>query len=129
LTLIEMLLVLALIGVFATLFVVNATSLGRQSALQAVEARFWDAIREARTRAIVDRVAHAVRYDEKAVAFVVEHTKTGQGRTFAISRKDWPPDVQLEIALKKRVDQSQFTLVSGELVSLRKIPEVRFYPD
>jgi hypothetical protein len=33
------------------------------------------------------------------------------------------------IALKKRVDRSQFTLVRGELVDLREIPEVRFFPD
>jgi type II secretion system protein H len=128
-TLIEMLLVLALIGVFATLFVVNASSFGRQTATQAVEAQFWNAVREARTRAIVDRQAQAVRYDDEAVAFVVENIRDGAQSTFSVSREDWPPDLEVAIALKKRVDRSQFTLVRGELVDLREIPEVRFFPD
>lgn len=128
-TLIEMMLVLALIAVFATLFVMNAGSLGKQTAAQAVEAKFWEAVREARSQAIIDREAHALRFDAKAVAFVVENTRTGHRESFAVSREDWPADTELEIALKKRVDRSQFTLVAGQLVDLREIPEVRFFPD
>jgi len=128
-TLIEMMLVLALIAVFATLFVINANSLGKQSAAQAVEAKFWEAVREARSDAIVDRDAQALRFDAKAVAFVVENARTGVQQTFPISREDWPPDMELQIALKKRVDRSQFTLVAGQLVDLREIPEARFFPD
>ncbi len=128
-TLIEMLLVLALIAMFATLFVVNAGALVKQSATQVVEARFWEAVREARSDAIIGRDAQSLHFDKKALAFVVEDTVTGQVRNFPIKHDDLPPDTELTIALKKRVDQSQHTLVAGELVDLREIPEVRFFPD
>lgn len=128
-TLIEMLLVLALIGVFATLFVLNAESLVSQSATQAVEAKFWEAVRAARSEAIVHRRAQAVSFDEKAAAFVVENVQTGARQDFVIKRDDWAPDTALEVAFKKRVGAGKHTMVAGELVTLREVPEVRFFPD
>src|SRR5690606_29342280 len=79
-TLVEMLLVFALIAMFATLFVVNAGALMQQSAAQVVETRFWEAVREARSRAILDRVAHSVRFDDDATAFVVTNVRSGAER-------------------------------------------------
>lgn len=128
-TLIEMLLVIALIGLFATLFVLKAESLVKQTATQMVEAKFWEAVREARSGAIVNRRAQTVRYDAKAMAFIVEEEKSGAQKTFAISHDDWPSDQELKVALKKHVDRSQHTLVAGEIVDLRVIPEVHFFPD
>jgi len=116
-TLLEMLLVFALVALFATLFVVNASSLVKQSATQMVEARFWEAVRQARSQAIVQRVAHAVSFDRKALAFVAHNTVTGTQESFVIKRDDWPPNTDLEIALKKRVDRSQLRLIEGELVA------------
>lgn len=124
-----MLLVFALIAMFATLFVVNAGALMQQSAAQVVETRFWEAVREARSRAILDRVAHSVRFDDDATAFVVTNVRSGAERLYSINRDELPSDVELNIAFHKRVDRSQFTLVAGQLQDLREIPEVRFFPD
>ena len=52
---VEILLVIALIGLFSTLFIVNLDSLMRVSEGEAVESSFWEAAREARTRALVER--------------------------------------------------------------------------
>jgi type II secretion system protein H len=128
-TLIEMLLVFALIGVFATLFVLNAESLVKESTMQAVQAKFWNAVREARSEAIVHRRAQALWFDKKAAAFVVENVETGTKETFPIKRDDWAPDTELVVALKKQVDSNQHTMIAGELQTLREIPEARFFPD
>lgn len=128
-TLIEMLLVFALIGVFATLFVLNADSLVKETATQAVEMKFWMAVREARSQAIVHRRAQALWFDKKAAAFVVENVDTGAKQNFVIKRDDWATDTELAVAFKKEVDSNKHTLVAGELQTLREIPEARFFPD
>jgi hypothetical protein len=115
--------------VFATLFVLNADSLTRETATQAVESKFWQAVREARSQAIVHRRAQALWFDKKAAAFVVESVETGTKETFAIKRDDWAPDTELEVALIKEVDSGKHTMVAGVLVTLREIPEARFFPD
>jgi len=128
-TLIEMMLVIALIAVFVSLFVINADSMLKQTATQAVESKFWEAVRVARSEAIVERHGRSLRFDEKALAFVVENEQSGAEQTFAIKRDDLPANAEIAVALRKRVDRTQWTLVAGELVDLREIPVVRFFPD
>jgi general secretion pathway protein H len=128
-TLLEVLIVIALIGVFTALFVVNYDSMLRQSEADAVETTFWRAVREARTRALLERHPQALRFDQKAAEFVVEEPGETRGLVFAIPRENWAPDTKLEVKLQKRVPPSQFTLVQGELIELREIPAVGFFPD
>ncbi len=128
-TLVEILLVIALIGLFSTLFLVNLDSLMQVSESEAVETTFWEASREARTRALVDRAPQALRYDEETAAFIVEAQGTGAGRRFHIDRDRWPEDFKIEIELQKRLPASQFSLVRGRLVEMRAVPMVQFYPD
>jgi hypothetical protein len=123
------LLVIALLGLFSTLFVLNADALLNQAPIQAVETKFWVAVREARAQAILQRRAHAMRFDRKAGAFVIENVFTGAERRFVVNREDWPEEMEFSVALKKRVDPGQHRLVAGELVTLRDIPAVRFFPD
>lgn len=127
-TLIEILLVVALIGLFATLFVVNIESLVRQSEGDAVETAFWGATRDARLHALVDREAQVVRFDPKAAAFVVQ-AASGRTSHVAIARDNWAPDTKLDVAFQKRLPASQFSLVQGQLVELREIAQVQFFPD
>ncbi len=120
---------LALIGLFATLFVVSFDAMLRQSETDAVESAFWQAAREARTRALVGREVNYLRIDAKEAAFLVETGAGGGAARFAIDRSQWPAETRLELALQKRLEASQFSLVGGRLVELRDIPEVRFFPD
>jgi hypothetical protein len=62
-------------------------------------------------------------------AFIVEDEKSGTQKSYAISHDDWPSDQELKVALKKHVDRSQHTLVAGEIVDLREIPEAHFFSD
>ncbi|MGH8017469.1 MAG: pilus assembly FimT family protein [Opitutaceae bacterium] len=128
-TVIEILLVIALIGLFSTLFIVNLDALMRVSEGEAVETAFWEAAREARTRALVNRQPQALLYDEEGVAFVVEEQGTGAGRRFNVDRGRWTEDLEIEIALQKRLPASQFSLVRGQLVEMRDVAMVHFYPD
>ena len=128
-TLIEILLVIALIGLFSTLFILNLESLMQVSEGDAVETAFWEATREARTQALVGRVPQSLRYDEKAAAFVIEEKGTGKSRHFSIPREHWAEDKKIEIALQKRLPASQFSLVRGRLIELREVAAVQFYPD
>lgn len=126
-TLLEMMLVFALIAMLTAALVINIEAMVRQSAASVVEGAFWEATRTARTDALLKRRTETVRFDERAGAFVVESPE-GQ-RRFEIDRKEWKSDVDLEVAFKKRLASSQFTLVRGELVDLREIPSIQFFQD
>lgn len=128
-TLIEMLIVIGLIALFSTLLVVNLDSLLRQSESEAVQGAFWLAVRDARTTALLERRPQALRFDEKEAKFLVDDLPLGRTKSFAIDRSQWAPDTRLEVALKKRLPPSQFSLVQGEVVDLRDIPSVGFFPD
>lgn len=128
-TLFEILLVVALIGLFSAIFVVNFESLLRQTESDAVESAFWEAARAARTRALVDREAQSLRFDEKAAAFIVEDPAGAGAKQVRIDRDSWLPDTRLEVAFQKRLPANQFSLVGGELVQMREIPAVKFFPD
>jgi general secretion pathway protein H len=128
-TLIEVLLVLALIGLFTTLFMVNLESLMRETEADSVETAFWSATRDARTRALVDREPQLVRFDAKAAAFVVEAARSQSTRRVTIDRSRWAEDVKVEVALQKRLPASQFSLVRGQLVEVREVAAVQFFPD
>lgn len=126
-TLLEMMLVVALIGMFTAALVLNIESMVRQSAASVVEGAFWEAARTARTDALLQRRTETVRFDERSGAFIVQ-SPAGQ-RRFEIDRKDWKSNLRLEVAFKKRLASSQFTLVRGELVDLREIPSIQFFQD
>ena len=122
-----MMLVLALIAMMTAALVINIESMMRQSAASVVEGAFWEAARAARTDALLQRRTETVRFDRRAGAFLVE--SPGAVRRFEIDRKDLGEDLRLEVAFKKRLASSQFTLVRGELVDLREIPTIQFYQD
>ena len=128
-TLVEILLVIALIGMFTAIFVVNFESLVRQNEASAVETAFWQATRTARTRALIDRRTQALRFDADAVSFVVEEAGGANRETFDVDQKDWASGTRLEINLQKRVPPSQFSLIAGDLVDTRNIPAAHFFPD
>ena len=128
-TLVELLLVIALIGMFTAIFVVNFDVLLRESESEAVESAFWLAAREARTRALVGRKPQALSFEPEARVFLVEEDGGSGAERFPISQENWKADLELEVALQKRIPPSQFSLVGGQLVELREIPNVRFFPD
>jgi prepilin-type N-terminal cleavage/methylation domain-containing protein len=126
-TVLELVLVIALIAMMAAALVLNIESMMRQSEASAVEGAFWEAARTARTDALLKRRTETVRYDEKQAAFVIE--SAGETRRFEIDRSQWKQELKLEIAFKKRLASSQFTLVGGQLVDLREIPSIQFFQD
>jgi prepilin-type N-terminal cleavage/methylation domain-containing protein len=128
-TLLEMLIVIGLIAIFTSLFVMNFDALVRQTEGEAAESAFWQAVREARTQALLGRSPRSLRFDEKNATFVVEDVGQAGARMFPIDRENWAPDTPLEIRLQKRIPPSQFTLVQGDLIEMRDIPAVQFFPD
>jgi general secretion pathway protein H len=128
-TLIEMLLVIALIGIFSTIFVVNFATLLSESESQAVESAFWSAAREARLRALLERQPQWLRFEKDEAVFVVEEAGGGKPLKFDIDRKSWDPGTELEVVLEKKVPPNKFTLRQGELVDVREIAAAQFFPD
>jgi len=126
-TLLELVLVFALIAMMTTALVLNVEAMVRQSEASVVEGTFWEAVRTARTEALLKRRTETLRFDERASAFVME--SSGGSRRFAIDRSTWKQDLALEVAFKKRLASSQFTLVGGQLVDLREIPSIQFFQD
>ncbi len=120
-------LVFALIAMFTAALVVNIESMVRQSAASVVEGTFWEAVRAARTDALLQRRTETMRFEPRSGAFVVE--SSGGQKRFEIDRRDWKSDLKLEVAFKKRLASSQFTLVRGQLVDLREIPSIQFFQD
>ena len=123
-----MLLVFALIAMAMAALVLNIESMMRQSEASVVEGTFWEAARTARTNALLQRRTETLRFDDREGAFVLESGGTAR-RRFEIDRSQWKSDLRLDVAFKKRLASSQFTLVGGELVDLREIPSIQFFQD
>jgi len=128
-TLFEILLVIALMGMFTAIFVVNFEALVRQNEASAVETAFWEATRAARTRALIERRPHLMRFDDEEVSFVVEEPGGANRVTYVVERENWAPGTRLDVKLQKHVPPSQFSLIAGDLVDTRNIPAAHFFPD
>ncbi|TVR50722.1 MAG: prepilin-type N-terminal cleavage/methylation domain-containing protein [Puniceicoccaceae bacterium] len=126
-TLVEIILVVAMIGLFVSLLVVNYETLLRRGPMQTVEETFWRATREARQRALFQRQPQRVVFDEEAHAFIIR--SPGGDRNFRLDRGRWPADMEAEVTFFQDLPEDGYRLIRGELVRQRPIPQVVFYPD
>ena len=126
-SLVEILLVVALIGVMASVFVINFDTLIRQNEADSLEQAFWQASSEARNLALFERRPQDLRYDPENKAYTV-----GAGakvKRYEVDTSSWKKDLETEVLFKQRLSDDSYRLVAGQLVTQREIPLVRFYPD
>lgn len=126
-TLLEILMVVALIGVATTLFIVSAQSLGRAAPADDLEATFWKAIAAARSEALTSRRPVEISFNEEARAFVVRGS-TGES-TFATPTSALANGEEITVTFTQDKASNELTLVRGELITTRPVDAVRIFPD
>jgi type II secretory pathway pseudopilin PulG len=126
-TIVEILLVLLLIVGISSLFVANIDYVFRQQEETTVENAFWDASREARLHAQLNRRPVTLYYDREQGAFVMQSggapirsfpaiTETRDGR-------------RIEVDFVQERSRNEMVLIRGQLIDSRPIEQVVFYPD
>jgi prepilin-type N-terminal cleavage/methylation domain-containing protein len=126
-SMVEILLVIALIGMLASIFVINFDTLLRQNETDSLEQAFWTASSEARNLAMFERRAQDLRYDPESLTYLI-----GAGenvKRFAVETSSWSDEAQVEVLFKQRLSDDSYRLIGGELITLREAPIVRFFPD
>lgn len=124
---VEILLVIALIGILASIFVINFDTLIRQNESDSLEQAFWTASSEARNLAMFERRAQDLRYDPESQAYLIG---VGENvRRYTVDTSSWSDDAQVEVLFKQRLSDDSYRLIGGKLITLREAPIVRFFPD
>jgi type II secretory pathway pseudopilin PulG len=126
-TILEILLVLLVLAGISTLFVANVDYIFRQQEEVSVENAFWEASREARLYAQLNRRPVTVRFDLEESAFLLE---SGGERVRAFPAASETSDgrtIQVEFVQERA--RNELVLVRGQLVDTRPIEQVVFYPD
>jgi len=126
-TLLEVMLVVALLAVASTLFFVNLESLGRSSPADEFEGSFWQAMALARERALASRRTVELRWDEEAKAFLVDGA--AGPASVPVLAEARSQNVECAAAFSEEVAANDFILVRGELVSRRPAAAVKVFPD
>lgn len=120
-TLLEVLLVLALIAMVTALFVGGAATLVRERPATAEDV-FWRAVTEARKFALLSNREVRLAYDEREKTF---HASTEDGaRSYPVP---FPGELQIEFFSTQRSSSS--ILIGGQLVETNPLPAVIFYGD
>ena len=124
---VEILLVIALIGILASIFVINFDTLIRQNESDSLEQAFWTASSEARNLAMFERRVQDLRYDPESTTYLV-----GAGaevKRFAVDTSNWSDEVEPEVFFKQSLSDDSYRLIGGKLITLREIKLVRYFPD
>ncbi|MBC2604469.1 prepilin-type N-terminal cleavage/methylation domain-containing protein [Pelagicoccus albus] len=125
-TLFEILLVLALIGLLSSLFVLNIGSLLRDGELETLEREYWRAVESARAGAVFKQQAHFLEWDADESQFLV---KAGSSvESFPVSL-DSSGNYEIDVLFEEVAAENSYLLIRGELVAVREIVTVGFFPD
>jgi prepilin-type N-terminal cleavage/methylation domain-containing protein len=125
-TLFEVLLVVAVIGLFSAIFIANLDSFLRQSEVELLESAFWQAAREARLQATARREPVALRYDAEEQAFVVSGREE---RRFRVSLPDLPPGLEPRVVFSLPLPKNGLRMVRGELIDRQETDWVTYFGD
>lgn len=125
-TLFELLLVLALIGLFSTVFVLNINSLMKDGEMETLEREYWRAVESARTGAVFKQQAHFLEWDPKGDRFLV--LSAGAVQEFPVEIES-AAGLEIEVFFEEVAPENSYVLIAGELVAKREIVKVGFFPD
>ncbi|MDQ8181810.1 prepilin-type N-terminal cleavage/methylation domain-containing protein [Pelagicoccus sp. SDUM812005] len=125
-TLFELLLVLALIGLFSTVFVLNINSLMKDGEMDTLEREYWRAVEAARTNAVFKQQAHYLEWDPKGNRFLV--VSGGAALAFPVEIES-PVELDIEVRFEEVAPENSYVLIAGQLVQTREIAKAGFFPD
>lgn len=126
-TLLEVLLVLALIGSAASVFIISIDSIARTTPADSLEGGFWAAIRDAREAAMRTRRVQEITFNADDLEFLVEGA--GVVKTETVSIENASDSDKFEAVFKQVLPTNTFTLVRGRLVTEREITSMLVFPD
>jgi len=126
-TLLEVLLVLALIGSMASLAVIGIDSIARTTPADSLEGAFWAALRDAREAAMRTRRVQEITFNADELQFVIDGG--GAVRTESVNLDSPPDSDKFEAVFKQVLPTNTFTLVRGRLVTEREITSMLVFPD
>jgi prepilin-type N-terminal cleavage/methylation domain-containing protein len=120
-TLLEIIIVIALMGMLATILTVGASRLLADRKESPAEV-FWSAVGEARKYALMEQCEVRLSFDREAQAFVAS---TAMGtQSFPINL---PDDIELNFLGMRKGESS--ILVGGRLIETSPLEHVRFFDD
>jgi general secretion pathway protein H len=122
-TLIEILLVLALIGLVSWIFIGGSAALIRSRGASPDE-QFWSAVGTARRQALVGQRSVIMTFDQKAKAFVLTDSASRQALPVAGAADDLVVDFH-----PVQSDTGSSVLIGGTLVETEPLAAVTFYDD
>jgi prepilin-type N-terminal cleavage/methylation domain-containing protein len=121
-TLIEILLVIALIALLGTIFIGGSSALLSDKDLS-TDAQFWKACAAARTQALDEGKSVLLSFDTKTRGFVLDDGATKKELPFT-----GPDDTEVDFHPPPS-DTSSAILVGGTVVETDTLPAVTFYDD
>lgn len=123
-TLLEIIVVLALIALLGSIFLISATAVFRTQEDQTVETILQKAIMESRLLAVREGIESRLRYDRESGFLSLEGA--GSGLTFGPLLEDERP---LDFRFLTKRATRELVLIRGEVIDTRETPYVRFFPD
>lgn len=123
-TILEILLVLALLGFLSTVLVVGGARLLADRP-QSPEDVFWEAVRQSRDYALLRNRDVSLRFDRETRAFVAG-TAEGE-QTFPVPADVGGEDLRIEFLSTQKFEAT--VLIGGVLLETATLPRVTFYAD
>ncbi len=123
-SLIEMLLVLGLVGLFLGTILVNVTSMFRGSAMDEIEGTLWIAIDKAKQKAVFQQRRVVLSFDKDSVALIMS---SGNARERFDLRQE--EEGEIRVVFNEKLPDNARYLIGGEVVTKREIERVVFFPD
>lgn len=123
-TLLELILVMALIALVGGLSVVAINVIIDFDEDRSVETHLQNAIMEARYRALSQHEETHLRFDPESRHFIVRNSQ-GTHEFGPVGREDRP----VEFEFQQRRARTEMILIRGQLIDTRSVPRVRFFAD
>lgn len=123
-TLIELLLVLALMAIFSSVFVLNIGSLLKDEEIETLEHEYWRAVDAARTGAVFEQQAHFIEWDAEQSSFLVRSAGVVQRFDVELDSID-----EIEVTFEESAAENSYVLIAGKLLAKRPIAKAGFFPD
>lgn len=125
-TLIEIVLTIALLGLLTGVFVLNISSMLRDTNIRSLENEYWRAIDSARSKAVYQQKPYTVEWLPKEAAFVV--SSSGETERFELDTSEFD-GAEVGALFEEIAPENSYVLIRGELVAKREVATVVFYPD